>query len=340
MNESSHSAYVPPQPRSRSWAKQLVAIGVTAGFAACLPGCGVIELTSRQASSPQELSPPADVKYVQAHGIRFAYLEEGQGPLVLLFHGYPETARSWTAVQRHLAAAGYRVIAPYMRGYPPSGSGNDYGVPTLGQDVIALIDAFGVEQAVVVGHDWGAAAAYAAVQQQPRRISKLVALSFPHPRGVVGYPGALLDAPHFFYYQLPCAERLVWSYDFAHIERLYRDWAPNYKVPAAVLADIKDSLKVPGATSNALGYYWAVIKADPAVTLASAESQVSIPSLVISGDADVPAPPIRFEKARRAFTGRYQFVSLAGVGHFPQLEAPDRVAEAILTFIQEDASGH
>lgn len=337
MNQYLHGDRVSPHPYRRWWAKQLVAIGLAAGFAACLPGCSVFELTSRPASSPKDLPTPADVKYVQAHGIRFAYLEEGQGPLVLLFHGYPETARSWKVVQHHLAAAGYRVIAPYMRGYPPSGAGSDYGVPTLGKDVIALIEAFGAEQAVVVGHDWGAAAAYAAVQQQPQKISKLVAISFPHPRGVVGYPGAVLDAPHFLYYQLPGAERLVWSFDFAHIDRLYRAWAPNYKAPAAVLADIKHSLKVPGATANALAYYWAVIKADPAATQAAAESEISIPCLVISGDADVPAPPIRFEKARRAFTGRYQYVSLAGVGHFPQLEAPERVAESILAFIQAPA---
>ena len=103
----------------------------------------------------QALTPASDVKFVDANGIHFAYIEEGSGPLVLLFHGYPETARSWSVVQHRLAAAGYRVVAPYMRGYPPSGFAADgnYSVATLGQDVVALIDVLGEQQAVIVGHD-------------------------------------------------------------------------------------------------------------------------------------------------------------------------------------------
>lgn len=291
-----------------------------------------MEFGARPASI-QPLQAAADVKFIEANGVRFAYVEVGQGPLVLLFHGYPETARSWSIVQNRIAAAGYRVIAPYMRGYPPSGFGQDYSVKTLGQDVIALIDAFGEEKAIVIGHDWGAAAVYRAAAEQPAKISKLVALSIPHPRGFAGDPTIFIDAPHFLYYQLPWAERLVWSDDFAHIRRIYREWSPSYDPPPPVLADIKSTLRVPGATESVLAYYWALFGADPAEAEAAAATTLAMPVLVLAGDEDVPAKGGRFEMARAAFTGPYQYVELKGVGHFPQLEAPDETGEAIVAFL-------
>lgn len=305
----------------------LVALG--AAYAAWLG----MEFGARPASTLQPLQAAADVKFIEANGVRFAYVEAGQGPLVLLFHGYPETARSWSIVQNRIAAAGYRVIAPYMRGYPPSGFGQDYSVKTLGQDVIALIDAFGEEKAIVIGHDWGAAAVYRAAAEQPAKVSKLVALSIPHPRGFAGDPTIFIDAPHFLYYQLPWAERLVWSDDFAHIRRIYREWSPSYDPTPPVLADIKSTLRVPGATESVLAYYWALFGADPAEAEAAAATTLAMPVLVLAGDEDVPAKGGRFEMARAAFTGPYQYVELKGVGHFPQLEAPDETAEAIVAFL-------
>lgn len=295
-----------------------------------------MEFGARPASSLQELTPAADVKFVEANGVRFAYVEEGTGPLVLLFHGYPETARIWAPVQKKIAAAGYRAVAVYMRGYPPSGFApdGDYSVATLGKDVTALIDALGAPNAVVIGHDWGAAATYSAAANDTQgKITKLVALAIPHPRGFAGDPSVFLEAPHFIYYQFPWAERLLWSNDFAHVDRIYRTWSPGFEPPAEAMADIKATLRVPGATASTLGYYWALFKADPEVQKAEAAKPISMPTLVIAGKNDGPAFLGRFEKARSAFTGPYQFVALDNVGHFPQLEAPDQTGDAIVAFL-------
>lgn len=305
----------------------LVAVGV--GYAAWIG----MEFGSRPAETLKPIEIASDIKFVDANGVRFAYIEEGQGPLVLLFHGYPETARSWKAVQQRIAAAGYHVVAPYMRGYPPTSFASDYSVPALGHDVLALIGALGADSAVVVGHDWGAAAVYSAAAEDPAKIKKLVAMSIPHARGFAGDPTIFLEAPHFLYYQLPWAERLVWSNDFAHIKRIYREWAPSYDPPAEVLADIKATLRTPGATESTLGYYWTLLSADPAVTEAAAAKSMAMPTLVITGAEDGPVNGGRFEKARSAFTGPYTFVKLEGVGHFPQLEAPDKTADAIIAFL-------
>src|SRR5512136_420172 len=97
---------------------------------------------------------------VRANGVRFATLEAGDGPLVLCLHGFPDHARSFRHQLPVLAAAGYRAVAPFMRGYaptesPPEGS---YHTAALAEDVLALIDALGYSQAYVFGHDWGALA--------------------------------------------------------------------------------------------------------------------------------------------------------------------------------------
>ena len=285
----------------------------------------------------QALTPATDVKFVDANGIHFAYIEEGSGPLVLLFHGYPETARSWSVVQHRLAAAGYRVVAPYMRGYPPSGFAADgnYSVATLGQDVVALIDVLGEQQAVIVGHDWGATAVYAAATAHPEKIKALVSLAIPHPRGFAGDPTLFLAAPHFIYYQAPWAERLVWSHDFAHIESIYHQWAaPGYVPPRDVLDDIKATLRAPGGVHGALSYYWGLFEAgglDPK----AGERTIGVPSLAIAGAADGALKSDRFAKARGAFLARYEYVEIPDVGHFPQLEAGDKVADAIIAFLKE-----
>jgi pimeloyl-ACP methyl ester carboxylesterase len=305
----------------------LAAAGV--GYAAWIG----MEFGARPADTLQEIEVAPDIKFIEANGIRFAYIEEGEGPLVLLFHGYPETARSWAAVQHRIAAAGYHVVAPYMRGYPPTAFAEDYSVKALGQDVLALIDAFGANRAVVVGHDWGAAAVYQAAGLEPSKISKFVAVSIPHPRAIVGDSTIFWAAPHFVYYQFPWAERLLWSHDFAHVERIYKTWAPAYDPPPDVIADIKATMRVPGATASTLGYYWAIARADRAESEAAAAREILMPALIIVGTGDGPMSTDRFEKARPAFKNEYRLVALGGVGHFPQLEAPDQTAEAIVNFL-------
>ena len=286
-----------------------------------------LEFGERPEHSFGPVPEDANVKFIEANGIRFGYLEAGQGPLVLLFHGYPETARSWSPVQQQLASRGYRVIAPFMRGYPPSSfaDNEDYTVGALSNDVIALIEAFGADQAAIVGHDWGASAVYRAAMDQPEKVSALVALAIPHPIAIADDPTVLIKANHFIYYQFPTAERLVWSYDFVHIEKIYETWSPTFRPPQEEIDDVKATFRVPGAIKGALGYYWSFFgspQSDPT-------TQITVPSLVIAGEADGAADIARYAKAEAGFTSDYRLETLEGVGHFPQIEAPDEVAELI-----------
>ncbi len=279
-----------------------------------------------------------ELKYVDANGITFAYLEEGEGPLVLLFHGYPETARSWAAVQSQIAAAGFRVVAPFTRGYPPTSASetSDYSVRALGEDALALIDALGEERAVLIGHDWGASTVYEAATADPSKVVKLVALSVPHARAVADDPSIFLDAPHFLYYQLPFIRTWVAMNDFSHIEGIYQAWAPTFDVPESELADIKQTMAEPEALDGILGYYWALFDADLNEGRASsADSEITVPTLVIAGDADGAVSIERYALAEPAFTGGYKFEGLKDIGHFPQLEAPEKVADLIIDFLND-----
>src|SRR5258708_7936876 len=125
---------------------------------------------------------------IAANGLTFSCLADGpdDGPLVLLVHGFPDTAHTWSDVLPRLASQGFRAVAPFMRGYYPTTipADGDYAVLTLGRDVLALIEAHGRTQAIVIGHDWGAYASYAAANLAPERVSKLVTVALPHPRSV------------------------------------------------------------------------------------------------------------------------------------------------------------
>jgi pimeloyl-ACP methyl ester carboxylesterase len=277
-----------------------------------------------------------DFSFIEANGIELAYLEEGTGPLVVLLHGYPETARGWKQVQGTLAAAGYRVVAPNMRGYAPSGFAPDadYTVGTLGADALALIEALGESKAVVVGHDWGATAAMSAAVTDPDTVVGLVSLTIPHPMATEPSLSLFLNAPHFIYYQFPWASWMVARNDFAHIDGIVEAWAPTFDVARRDTTAIKESLAVDGGVEGVLGYYWS-IGADPTpgTMRADKDTRFAMPTLMIAG-ADDGALDIELFKAGEAgFTGPYTYVELEGVGHFPQVEAPDEVAAALLTFL-------
>ncbi|MFL6863675.1 MAG: alpha/beta fold hydrolase, partial [Allosphingosinicella sp.] len=120
---------------------------------------------------------------ISANGVRLHAAEAGQGPLVLLLHGFPQFWWAWRAELTGLAAAGFRVVAPDLRGYgasdkPPRG----YDLPTLSADVAALVRALGEQDAVVVGHDWGGLLAWTTAALHPRSVRRLVVLSMAHPR--------------------------------------------------------------------------------------------------------------------------------------------------------------
>jgi pimeloyl-ACP methyl ester carboxylesterase len=267
---------------------------------------------------------------VRAGGLEFAYFEEGRGPLVLLVHGFPDTPHTWDRVRPALAQAGYRAVSPFTRGYAPTEIPRDgrYDVDTLGQDIAALIEALGEERAIVVGHDWGAAAGYSAAALHPERVRLLVTLAIPHPGGIAPTPRLFWSVRHMFYLSRPHAPRRVRQDDFAYLDELVRRWSPGWNVPPGETDAVKDVFRHPGSLEAALAYYRAI---RPWPTPAQ-RHKIGVPTVSFSGDTDVIGREA-WERARRSFTARYEVVPVPG-GHFLHREHPERFTTELLAALK------
>ncbi|MGB1286196.1 MAG: alpha/beta fold hydrolase [Aggregatilineales bacterium] len=282
-----------------------------------------------------------DYQIKHANGLDFAYYEMGTGDdFVFCFHGFPDTADTWLELMPVLADAGYHVIAPFMRGYPPTEIPADgqYSVKHLAQDVITLIDAFDAGSVICIGHDWGALTLYAASALAPGRISKMVTVAIAHPRTLRFDLKTLWKARHFLTFQLRGLS-ISWMKrnNFSAIGKIFRRWSPNWQFTDADIAPIRKSLSQPGGVEGALGYYWSFRDGqndDEVQGLLRAKT--SVPTLSIFGEIDGALTLDALAHTPKAFTNDYQQVVLPDVGHFLHREAPDKFAELVLQFLSED----
>lgn len=288
---------------------------------AALIGCG--------SSDIREHIPETGTQTVLANGLEFHYFEEGEGPLVLLMHGFPDTAHTWDAVRPALADAGYRAVSPFARGYTPTEvPAEDTDTQTMGEDILALIEALGEESAIVVGHDWGAQAAYAAAHLGPEMIDKLVVIAIPHPDTLEPCLANLWSGRHFFYLNRPSAVSMMQQDDFAHVNELYARWAPTWDVPDAELEPVKNAFAMEASLDAALGYYRAAELSPPAFL----QADLTVDTLLVGGREDLlPETAFTVDSVAR-FAGNHEVVML-DAGHFPHREDPDAFLEALLDFL-------
>jgi pimeloyl-ACP methyl ester carboxylesterase len=285
-------------------------------------------------------------RYIRANGMEFAYLESeqaaaSQGPLVLCLHGFPDTAWSLAPLLRRLSAAGFCAVAPFLRGYPPSAlpDDRDYSGLALGRDVIALVEHFGAQDAMVVGHDWGALAAYSAAALRPDRIRRIVAAGLPHPRRFLLRPSRpQLRASHYmFKFQLPgWPERRIRENDFAWLRDLARSWSPGWEPTEAYFGPVKAAFSDPARLKAALGYYRAL-----PLSLFQREAwqfllkPIHVPARVVYGENDACILPQSFLDQEHLFGDRYELVGIPKAGHFMHIEAADVFADRVIEFLGE-----
>lgn len=279
----------------------------------------------------------------KANSVEFSYVESGEGPLVLCFHGFPDNALTYRNLLPRLASAGFRAVAVYMRGYAPTAIPTDgrYQAAVVGRDALELIQALGSDTAFIIGHDWGALAGYAAATLGPGRVSKLVTLGAAHA-------GAALDRDfeylrgtwHSYYFQLPEAETTLPHNDFQFISDWWRNASPNWDIPADLVESVKETFRRPGVVRAALEYYRQGVNPalrDPALEETEkklAAGPVTVPTLALHGTHDRPKRLESFEQMDRFFSGPLTKVVLPGTGHFVHLEEPEETARLVLDFLK------
>ncbi len=287
---------------------------------------------------------------VRANGLDFFALADGprEGPLVLLLHGFPELSRSWRHQIPALARAGYRAVAPDLRGYGKSGLDGPYDLRTLAGDVRELVRVLGRESATVVGHDWGGAVAWASAMHEPEVVGRLVALNCPHP-GVMASellvnPRQLARSWYMFFFQIPLVPEWILRRDgAAAVGRSLRGGSYVREAwPRRETAPYQEAMLGPGRARAALGYYRAIFR-HPASWRDGRVCPIAVPVLVVWGARD------RFLGREMADPGklrpylapgnRPEVVFVEDAGHFVQSEVPDRVSEVLVRWLGEARDG-
>ena len=285
------------------------------------------------------------IECVSANGTDFSYLECGTGKLALLLHGFPDTAQTWRHLMPQLADMGYRVVAPFMRGYAPSAVPSDgcYQTAMLARDANALHENLGGDsEAIIIGHDWGAPSCYGAAIDAPTRWHRVVGMAVP-PTTALGMAFVqnleqIKKSWYMFFFQHGLADLVVGANNHAFIEMLWRDWSPGYDA-SVDLAFIRKSLADPKNLQAALGYYRATLGdgyRDPQLSELQNQMAASVPTqplLYLHGANDGCIGADVVESAKKIAPANVKFEVVEAAGHFLQLEQPKVVNKLICDFL-------
>lgn len=284
-------------------------------------------------------APALEHRRIAANGVTLHCVTAGRGPLVVLLHGFPEFWYSWRHQIPALAAAGFRAAAPDLRGYNDSDKPEGveaYRMTELVGDVAALIQALGEERAVIVGHDWGGALAYAFAMRHPEMTAKLAVLNCPHPEPFAralteGDMAQLRKSWYMFFFQLPgLPEALLARDDFRMLKRFAYDHAKRGTFGKQDVARYVEAFAKPGALTGAINWYRAMFRRPQG---GRAYPAIAAPTLVIWGTADHFLGEHLLRGMKRHFTGPFRVRRLPGVSHWVQQEAPKRVNALLREFL-------
>jgi len=280
--------------------------------------------------------------------LKFTAVEQGEGPLVLCLHGFPDCYHSFRHQLPFLAEQGYRAVSVNLRGYEPSSqpSDGDYSLESIANDVIAWIDQLGEEKVHLIGHDWGAAITYTAGAAAPERFHSLTTMAVPHSGRFVNEaffkPKQALLSWYMIFFQLRgIADYAVRRNDFAFIRWLWKTWSPNWQIEESVIAEVIDTLRQPGVQRGALAYYREALSPKqlpltPARRAANAYP-VTIPTLALTGRDDGCIDCNIFQALCREtdFPNGLEVRVVENAGHFLHQEQPDAVNDLLLAWLEQ-----
>ena len=265
---------------------------------------------------------------VDVDGVGIEYDVTGEGRPVLLLHGFPDSARLWRHQVPALAEAGFKVIVPDLRGYGRSDKPADaaaYRGDFIVGDVLAVMDAAGAERAHVVGHDWGAAIAWATAMMAADRVDHLAVLSVGHPAtffadGFEQYEKSW----YMLLFQFPgVAETWLSADDWAN----FRRWG-NHPDADAAIADLANGSLTPG-----LNYYRANMSPERFLSSPMTPPPVQAPTMGVWSSGDIALTEGQMTRSAAHVAGPWRYERIDGAGHWMQLEAPDELNRLLVDFL-------
>ena len=300
---------------------------IDGALAAGALACGDVGIMSSIDFAPEQI-------VVTTNGFTFDALAAGPKgeQLILLLHGFPQFADSWTSVMRPLAAAGYRVVAVNQRGYskgarPPMVS--DYAIEKLVSDAVGFADALDAQQFHLVGHDWGGAVAWSVAAAYPKRLKSLSVLSTPH---LDAFAAALRTDPkqqqlsaYFQLFQAPdhAAETALLADDSKLLRGAYAGKVPADEIEANVRRFRED-----GTLTGGLNWYRAMNFSKSEI------GPITLPTLYIWGDRDQALGEVAALATAKYVTGSYRFERLSSKSHWLLEECPDEVSKLVLAQVE------
>ena len=275
--------------------------------------------------------------------VRLHWVEQGTGPLVVLLHGFPEFWWGWHRQIPALAAAGFRVVAPDMRGYnlseKPKGAAS-YRTSILVQDVVSLVRQLGEERAHVAGHDWGGVVAWRVALEHPERVDRLVIANAPHPAVFsreLRHPRQLVRSWYAMFFQLPLLPEAVFRANgYATLERIFRKSPAR---PGAFSDDdirrYKEAMARPGALTAMLNYYrsFARTLGRRGRSGGDAARTITRPTLVIWGEKDTALGIHNLDGLER-YVPDLRIERLPQASHWVLADEPERVSERMIRFLR------
>jgi pimeloyl-ACP methyl ester carboxylesterase len=282
-------------------------------------------------------------EFVEANGIRFHCLTEGSGPLVLLLHGFPQFSYEYRHLVPALAAAGYRAVAPDLRGYGETsrpGQIEDYRLEILGDDMAALVEALGAEKAHLLGHDWGGIVASEAALWHPERVDRLILVNGPPAlvlaRGIKHDWGQRLRSLYVAIFRIPRLPE--WWITSGHGWPMKFLMSDGHFTTAEV--DVyRDAICRPGAAWAGFAYYRSIARTIRADGVRLRGRKITAPTLVLWGERDRALGRKLAEKMDKDFSGPIRKVFFPDAGHWIIEDRPDEVTRLVIDFLDEGRLG-
>lgn len=282
---------------------------------------------------------------LSSSNLQFTTLDQGEGEVIFFLHGFPDTNLSFQEHLQFFNQAGFRTIAPLLRGYEPSSLAKSYYMTDIANDILNFIKNLGLQKVHLVGHDWGAVATYAACILYPEYFYSATTIAVPHIKhifqGVLKCPQQILSSWYILFFQLyGISEYTIRKDNFVFLEKLWADWSPNYKPKKEYLDSVKQTFSKPGVINGTISYYRNFLdifsqKGKQVLNL-FLNNNIQVPLLAIHGENDgcIDKHFFNILMKKEDFSKGMEVQKIPNAGHFVHLEKPEIVNQLILDWIR------